>query len=126
MKIYTIGYSGRTVAGMAEILERTNGALLDIRLSPRSRKPGFSEKRLREQLGERYEWIHEFGNINYKAGGIKIADPEVGVAIIDEITKESDSTLFLMCACKDPATCHRSTVAALLREQGYTVEEWQD
>lgn len=131
MKIYTIGYSGRTLDDMRRILNEADGALLDIRMSPRSRKPGFSEKRLREAFRDNYLWMPEFGNVNYSGGPVELGDPALGIEMIDAIQKDAiedewNGAIFLMCVCKDAATCHRHIVAELLREHGYTVEEWQD
>lgn len=130
MRMFTIGYLGRTPADLLAIVEEHDGMLFDIRLSPKSRKPGFSEKRLRELFGDRYEWLYEFGNENYSGGPggtIKLYDPDVGLEIIEDVRqdKEAPGAIFLMCACRDYNTCHRRIVGELLRGKGYEVEEWQ-
>lgn len=122
MKIYLLGYSGRTPDDIKRIVGK--GLLLDIRLSPKSRKPGFSKKRLEEAFGEQYQWLYEFGNENYQGGDVKLYDPEAGLEIIKEICKLSPGPLFLMCVCRDGATCHRRQVGELLQENGYEVEEY--
>lgn len=128
VRFYTIGYAGRTADDLEAILKREDGALLDIRISPRSRKPGFNKSQLEKRFGEDYLWVVEFGN-NSSDGGIELADPDFGLDLIKSIYDDSvednwNGAVFLMCACADPSTCHRTTVAALLREHGYEVTEY--
>jgi len=121
-KIYTFGYAGRTIDEIKKQIG--DGASLDIRLSPRSRRPEYSKKRLLEAFPDTYLWVYEFGNENYKTGGdIKLYDPEVGLSIIHDIRAESDIDLYLMCQCQDYEKCHRKYVAELLRQRGYKVSE---
>ena len=130
VKFYTIGYSGRTIEDLQRILAKEDGAILDIRISPRSRKPGFNEKRLEAMFGDRYLWLPEFGN-DSEDEEIRLSDPNFGLTIIEAIYKDSvadgwNGSVFLMCLCKDATTCHRSEVARLMREHGYEVTEYQD
>lgn len=125
MTIYLLGYSGRTVEDIQRVVG--NGLLLDIRLSPQSRRPGFSRKSLEEHFGESYMWLYEFGNENYTTGNGDIAlyDPEVGLEIVRGLCAlDNVQNIFLMCVCKNEATCHRRQVGELLRAAGYQVEEW--
>jgi len=133
MKLYTIGYSGRSIEELQSIVWAKNGILLDIRYSARSRRPEFSHKRLLERFGEWYNHVPEWGNLNYRASGaIEIADFDGGMNTVMRFIEDYRAStgwpgdVFLMCACADPNTCHRSIVASLLREHGYTVTEWQD
>ena len=128
---YTIGYSGRTAQELQQIVNNADGALLDIRISPRSRKVGFNRRQLESLFGDNYLWTPEFGNAALDTGGIELHDPASGLEMIraiyeDSIADEWNGAVFLMCACADAATCHRAVVAELLREHGYEVTEWTD
>jgi len=116
MIVYTLGYSGWTVEQIADELERRDALLVDVRMSPRSRNPAYSGKRLAERFGERYMHIREFGNRNYRGGPIELADPEVGklklwAALVDSYR----FSCILMCACSDVEVCHRKVVAEFLQ-----------
>ena len=130
VRFYTIGYSGRTMEDLQRILAKEDGAILDIRISPRSRKPGFNKKQLSAAFDDDYLWVPEFGN-NSDTGGIELYNPALGLEMVKAIYDDSVSdgwngAVFLMCLCKDAATCHRSEVAQLMREHGYEVTEYQD
>lgn len=123
-QIYTIGYSGRSPDELKQIVG--DGILLDIRMSPRSRKPGFSQKSLAAAFGESYQWFPEFGNKDYNSGGMSINQPLRGWRRLRQLCKTTDRPIFLMCACADPEHCHRAEVARLLRLFRYKVVEWVD
>ena len=74
MKIYTIGYSGRTIEELKAITDSHNGGILDIRYSPRSRRPEWSKKRLTALYGNLYLHLWEWGNELYNQGEIQLAD----------------------------------------------------
>ena len=113
MTIYTLGYSGWTVDEIAACMERLDAVAVDVRMSPRSRNPAFSGKRLRESLGDRYRHVRGFGNINYRGGEIVLQDwagwLQETLAIIS-----AGRSVVLMCACEDVAVCHRKVVAERL------------
>lgn len=131
MKIYLIGYGGRTVDELASIVSGQNGVLLDIRFSARSRRPGFSKSQLERRFHEWYIHVPHWGNLNYNSDGpIEIADFDGGYDVIRHIEEYAAGSgwpgdLFLMCACENGATCHRRIVGELLREKGHEVEEWR-
>jgi uncharacterized protein (DUF488 family) len=120
-KVYTIGYSGRTPEGVLAIMNELGGAVLvDVRFKPVSRfQPQWNGKSLANLLGPLYVPLPEFGNVNYKEGPIEIADYAAGVAKLRALGKPA----VLMCVCKDAATCHRTTLAGMLRADGFEVEE---
>ncbi len=66
MKIYTLGYSGWPVEAIKTFLESVNGAAVDVRMTPRSRVAAFNGTAFSRLLGERYYWLSDFGNVNYK------------------------------------------------------------
>jgi uncharacterized protein (DUF488 family) len=130
VRFYTIGYSGRSLDDLKAIMAKEDGAILDIRISPRSRKPDFNRKRLETTFGDRYLWTPAFGNAGLGTEEIELADPELGLRMIEAIYRDSieddwSGAVFLMCICKDPAGCHRSVVAQLMRDHGYEVTEYE-
>ena len=129
MKIYTIGYSGRTIEELKAITDSHNGGILDIRYSPRSRRPEWSKKRLTALYGNLYLHLWEWGNELYNQGEIQLADFTEGLRVFKGIEEDAkaaewNGAIFLMCACKEYDRCHRRQVAELLREHGYEVKEY--
>ena len=121
--IYLFGYSGKTDDQIEKAIGK-NGLLIDIRYSPKTRRPDYSRAGLIRTFGERYHHIRELGNANYKVGGIRLADPDAGLKRIDALANEHQGPLFLMCACEDGRTCHRRQVGELLKRRGYLVSEY--
>lgn len=111
--IYTLGYAFWGVDEVEARVTALDARLLDVRHAPHTTKPGFSRPELRERFGERYVHLPGFGNVNYEGGPIELADPETGLATVQEM----DGPLVLMCGCQSPEECHRSTVATLLRNR---------
>lgn len=132
MKIQTIGYTGRKPAEIAAIVRESDGLLLDIRYSAKSRNPAWNKRQLEEMLSGKYCHLWEWGNVNYKGGEIDIADYDYGLTMLQAIIKDAEAAgnlsgneiILLMCACKDADHCHRTEVARLLRADGYEVSEW--
>ena len=121
--VYLFGYSGKTLEQIARALG-DDGLLIDIRYSPRSRKAGFSRSGLERAFGDRYRHVREFGNVDYRSGGIHLADSEAGLVMLEALAAESPGPLFLMCACEDGTYCHRAEVGRLLKKRGYAVAEY--
>ena len=118
-KVYTFGYGGRNLADLLHLVWQLDAVVFDVRYSPRSRNPQWGRDRLKTALNQRYRHVREFGNVNYKGGPIHIVDYEAGKQRI----ADSDRDVILMCVCKDPGICHRTTIARKLREDGFEVEE---
>lgn len=111
--LYTLGYSGLTPADLRELAETRDLVVLDIRYSPRSRRPEWTRARLSALLGARYVHLPELGNLNYKGDGpIVLADPQEGVRRAAQYLAQGDA--LLLCACRDLATCHRLPAGELL------------
>lgn len=121
-KIYTAGYSGKSLEWLDQKSAELGALIIDVRYSPNSRNPTWRESHLRNKLGTRYTHVKELGNENYRGSTIQIADWETGKKIIDHI----DQPIILLCMCKDPEVCHRTTIAQMLRITGYEVEELDD
>ena len=119
-RIYTAGYLGKSPEQLLSFLEAHDAVLYDIRYSPFSRDPHWTKSAMIVRFGARYQHVNAFGNVNYKNGGpVELVDPLSGLSIVESETR----SIVLLCACRHAAQCHRSTVATLLREHGYHVEE---
>jgi uncharacterized protein (DUF488 family) len=126
--LYTIGYSGHTIDTFIATLQAQNVSLLiDIRMTPISRKKGFSKNALRQALedsGIQYQHIRLLGSprelraslhedkdydtffASYRAY-LQHQTPSVSAAA-DLVTTERAC---LMCVEHHPHECHRSVVA---------------
>ena len=111
--IYTLGYTGWKPADIKQEVEQLHAVLLDIRFSPTSRHPQWSKKQLSALLGERYMHSQALGNRNYKGGPTELVDYEAGKALVVSLLEHGTSVI-LMCACPNVATCHRLEVATRL------------
>jgi uncharacterized protein (DUF488 family) len=106
--------------------------LVDVRLTPMSRQPGRSKRRLADSLAERgIDYLHlpALGNPRANRDGLRRGDPSsraayqavlesvAGQAALMEVrTRLSEHRLALLCYELDPANCHRQLVSdALLR-----------
>jgi uncharacterized protein (DUF488 family) len=118
-RVYTIGYSGRKPQHLLNLAERIDAVIYDIRFSPRSRVAMWNGKALGQAWGDRYRHVGTLGNKNYKGGDIELVDYGAGKAAI----AASPKPVLLMCVCHDPAICHRTFIARLLRGDGFEVEE---
>lgn len=116
---YTLGYAQWTLDEVAAQLDALGAVLVDVRHSPHTTKPGFAKPDLDSRFGDRYVHLPAFGNVNYQDGPIELAKPERGIDKIQALERPP----VLMCGCRYPGPCHRSTVAALLTDRlGGTVE----
>ncbi len=116
MKLYTLGYSGWNVEAITTFLESVNGVAVDVRMAPRSRVAAFNGTAFSRLLGERYYWLADFGNINYKSNGpIAIANFDKGVERLAPL-RTAGRAIVLMCGCPDVNVCHRKILAERLAE----------
>lgn len=122
-KLFTIGYSSFEISDFINVLKKNNiNAVADVRSSPYSKfKPDFNRENLKVSLKENgIEYVFLGDNC-----GARIEDPSCyvnGKASYDLI-KETEQfriglnriikglkkyTITLLCAEKDPITCHRN------------------
>lgn len=117
---YGAGYQGRRPEELLDLAERRDLVVVDVRLSPRSRSPGWNRGRLGALLGGRYRHLPEWGNTRYRAGPpVAIADLAAGLAVVAAL----DRPPLLLCVCADPAACHRSVLGGALTAHGWQVSE---
>jgi uncharacterized protein (DUF488 family) len=125
--VFTIGYEGRDLADLVSLLsDHSVETLVDVRLTPISRKPGFSKTALSAALGDAgIIYIHErrLGNPKenrpaYRAGE-KVAQRRyrshlttVGAEALTWLTATvSESVTALLCVERESTACHRSAIA---------------
>lgn len=109
--MYTIGYARWTLGAVEALLESYGATLVDIRLRPFSRKPGFSGASLAARFKRRYVPLQDLGNDNYRGGPVHLHHAENGLLQLEKLVARSP--VILMCACADVTTCHRKVVAEL-------------
>jgi uncharacterized protein (DUF488 family) len=135
LSITTIGYEGRTVDEVVDMLRAAQvKALVDVRLTPLSRKPGLSKNGLAARLhtaGIDYVHLPALGNPHDnrdayrrgdKAAVAKYRDvlrmPEGQAALGHLVRLATHQQVALMCFEHDATECHRSMVTDALTEAG--------
>lgn len=131
--LYTIGYEGKSIEEFKQILlDNSIDLLLDVRESGRSRKPYFSNGKLREQItsaGMEYAHMPVLGSPREIRNRLyETLDYETFFRAYKEYLKTLDGNLSevidvvyskrvcLMCYEADASKCHRSVLAEEIRE----------
>ncbi|MEN4465446.1 DUF488 domain-containing protein [Mycolicibacterium fortuitum] len=129
--LVSIGYEGKTASDLvAQLLEQDVRALVDVRLTPLSRKPGLSKTKLSEALaavGIAYIHHRALGNPKDNRAGFRAGEPasraryrEVldsaaasdALAHVCELLE--DGAVALLCFEHNHAECHRDIVVRQL------------
>ena len=142
--LFTIGYEqAAPPAVLKELKDAKIDLLVDTRAVAASRRPGFSKRQLAASLddaGIAYLHLRKLGTpaegrAAARAGDTKtlwrIYDKHIKTAPAQEALDEllalykSGKRIALLCYCRDPATCHRSRIAANVRKRarGVKVED---
>jgi uncharacterized protein (DUF488 family) len=131
------GYEGREIgAFVSELADRGVTRLVDVRLTPISRKPGFSKTALRAALadaGIAYEHRRELGNPKDNRPGFagtehelsdakrtyaeRLATPEAQAALAQLRDYAEQEHVALLCFEADEHRCHRDVVLRELADQ---------
>ena len=131
--IFTIGYEKRSIDDLIWLLRALGIArVVDVRLTPASRRPYFSKKRLSSALeaaGIAYEYRGALGNPHAIRDVYLSGDVETGHArfrehlqhgasvALDEFAESlGGETVALLCLERDPYRCHRWVVASVVAE----------
>ena len=112
--IYTLGYAGRRLDDVVRLAGELAALVVDVRIVPASRMPGFSLADLQEALPGRYVWLKGFGNANYRGGPVALANFEEAAAELRQRLGDGPGNVMLLCGCRDAASCHRKVVAERL------------
>lgn len=132
--LVSIGYEGRDVDDLIRSLHAQNvQVLVDVRLTPISRKRGFSKTALRDALaaaGIDYVHLRELGNPKdnrdaYRSGSedaqgrfSRVLLSTEGARAVRHVSELlDDGVVALLCFERDHAQCHRHQVADAVLEQ---------
>lgn len=133
--LWSAGYEGRDIDSfVSSLLDCDIQVVADVRLTPISRKPGFSKKRLGQALAEAgIEYTHLRALGNPKENRAPFWDGRVGVGRArfrgvlrsDEAQSDLDrlaehaarSRVAVLCFEKDEERCHRKVVLDTVRER---------
>ena len=129
--LVSVGYEGKSVDDLVtQLLEQGVRVLVDVRLTPVSRKPGLSKTKLSEALaavGIGYVHHRALGNPKDNRAGFRAGEPESRARYRDvlETAAASDAldhvselldggVVALLCFEQDHAECHRDIVVQRL------------
>jgi uncharacterized protein (DUF488 family) len=132
-----VGYQGRVLADLVdELVSGGVDRLVDVRLTPISRKPGFSKRSLCDALrgaGIQYEHHPELGNPKPNRAGFAgddrevaqarstflewISRPEAAEAIDELAARAAHERVAVLCFEADQGRCHRDVVLAELADR---------
>lgn len=130
--LVSLGYEGRTADELiAQLIAEHVTVLVDVRLTPLSRKPGLSKRRLADalnQVGIRYVHLRALGNPRENRSPFRAGEPSShryyesllstadGVEALRHVAELMDGdTVALLCFERDHGQCHRHLVANALR-----------
>ena len=133
-QLVSIGYEGRDIEQLVAALKTSDvQVLVDVRLTPISRKRGLSKSALREALsavGIRYVHHRELGNPKdnreaFRQGSSHsrerfrhLLESDQALDAIHHVTELLDEgTVALLCFERDHAQCHRGIVAEVIAEE---------
>lgn len=132
--LVSVGYEGRDLDGFVrELSEAEVTMVADVRLTPLSRKPGFSKTRLGERLGQAgigYRHLRPLGNPKenrpaFWQGRIEegqarfrslLASPEAISALAELAGHAERERVAVLCFERDEHRCHRKVVLDTVRD----------
>jgi len=138
--LYTIGYEGKTVPEFVRALKQSGvGRVLDFRLTPSSRVPGFSMMGLFQALrkaGIAYEHLGQLGNPPeirelFQSGELAEGRKRYRRLLANGRSSSVDYMIGLaklqptaiLCREADPALCHRAVLAEVAgRRAGFQLD----
>ena len=132
--IFTIGYEKRSIEDLIWLLQaRHVERVVDVRLTPASRRPDFAKNRLSsalESAGIAYEHRPALGNPlairdvylsgDAEGGHRRFREHlsnDAGVALDNLAESIGSQTVALLCLERDAHRCHRSVVASMTAER---------
>lgn len=129
--LLTVGYEGRSAGELVDVLTMADvDVLVDVRLTPVSRRPGLSKRRLADALNAAsVEYLHlpALGNPRENRDGFRRGDSlsratfrallqgaNAQVALGELRTRIQDQRVALLCFERDAGSCHRQLVSDYL------------
>jgi uncharacterized protein (DUF488 family) len=137
--ILSVGYEGRTVEQLvASLVERGVTTVADVRLTPVSRKPGFSRIKLAGALmeaGISYRHLRALGNPKdnrtpFRGGRIaegraafrRLLDKDPAPQELGELfSLAMHETVAVLCFERDDLRCHRKVICDIAADHGLRV-----
>lgn len=142
-RLFTVGHGSRPGVDLIRLLERSHVRLvLDIRTNPVSvRSPWFERYALRAALEEvdiGYRWMRELGGLRRartpetcehtgldddtsRAFAVAMNQADIRASLEEIAGLARTTTVTLLCAEVDPASCHRNLIADALTLAGLEV-----
>jgi uncharacterized protein (DUF488 family) len=141
-RIYSVGYEGFTLDALVERLATARvTVLVDVRLNPVSRRPGFSRRKLEGALATAgIAYVHEkpLGNPPDNRDSFRYGDAEDGRARMRSILSNgagealdrvvalaSEQRIAVLCVERDHTRCHRGVVVEMAVELNPAIEVLQ-
>jgi uncharacterized protein (DUF488 family) len=142
-RIFSIGYEGLDVSALAQRLAGARvEVLVDVRLNPVSRRPGFSKKALQAALSDAgIEYVHERDLGNPKENreafhrGDRLAEGRElmrarlangsGPALSRLVDLARRQRVAVMCVERDRLQCHRDVITEMVQELEPAIEVLQ-
>jgi len=140
-RIYSIGYEGLELPGLIDHLKSAKVAkVFDVRLTPVSRRKGFSRKTLSaalEQAGIDYVHDKSLGNPPDNRESFRRGDGEEGRRHMRElltngsgpalqrlVEEAREQRVAVLCVEREEVRCHRKVITDMAREYDPTIEVW--
>jgi uncharacterized protein (DUF488 family) len=138
-RIYSVGYEGFDVDALVSRLAASHVAgVIDVRLNPSSRRPGFSRRALSatlEQAGIAYVHEPELGNPADNRDSFRRGDDGEGRRrmrerlehgsrpAVDRLIEQARvHPVAVLCLERDPGRCHRTVITQLVQELDPSIE----
>ncbi len=124
--IYTIGYSGREISKLLDLLKFLKiKVLVDVRRFPKSKYRGYNREELENILpknGIDYIYLGDLLGGFRREGYEKFMNSEdfkIGVKKLAKIAEEKRTVI--MCRERNPRWCHRRFISKALEQMGFQV-----
>jgi hypothetical protein len=114
--LYTMGYASTDPAKLLDWAQVHQAIVADVRFKPYARDARWREDALRKLLGDRYQYLHAWGNVNYKGDkgpDVIFADWQKGAQRVQRWLEKQP--VCLLCGCWDLKVCHRREAAQRLQ-----------
>lgn len=140
-RIYSVGYEGFKLDGFVDTLIAAEvTTVIDVRLTPLSRKQGFSSKTLSASLqAVGIEYVHEseLGNPPDNRDAFRTGDGSAGRRRMEAILRNGSgqalqrvveqacaTRIALLCVERDGNRCHRKVITDMIQEIEPSIEVW--
>jgi uncharacterized protein (DUF488 family) len=141
-RIYSVGYEGLELPGLVDrLLSAGVSLLVDVRLNPISRKPGFSKKRLTAALDEvGIEYRHEsaLGNPRENRAAFQNGNEQAAQRRVRRMLKNGSAPALqrlvddarqrrvaVLCLERGELQCHRKVITDMAQEMDPSIEVLQ-